>query len=143
MRKKHTKIILFTALCVCVIAGLFMALNRDIENDVIENPYTPQNDYYTVTEYQGKIAVFKNNDKIPFDVYDTYVEYLPEHDRQLLIDGIRADTPDELQKIIEDYTSQIILISTLAVFSFPSRVISTMPLSRSEKSAFSPFTATV
>lgn len=105
MKKKHFKIILFSALCICVIAGLFMALNRDIENKVIENPYTPRNDYYTVAEYQGKIAVFKNTDTIPLDVYDTYVSEFPEHDRQLLKEGIRADNPGELQKIIEDYTS--------------------------------------
>lgn len=105
MKKKHLKIILFSALCICIIAALFMVLNRDIENNIIENPYTPRSDYYIVTEYQGKIAVFKNTDTIPLDVYDTYVEYLPEHDRQLLIEGIRADSPGELQKIIEDYTS--------------------------------------
>lgn len=105
MKKKHTKIILFTALCICVFAGLFMVLNRDIENNVRENPYTPPNDYYTVIEYQGKIAVFKNTDTIPLDVYDTYVSYLPEHDRLLLKEGIRADSTGELQKIIEDYTS--------------------------------------
>lgn len=105
MKKKHTKIILFSALCICVLAGLFMVLNRDIEDNIIENPYTPRNDYYTVTEYQGKIAVFRNTDTIPFDVYETYIENLPEHDRQLLKEGIRADTPGELQKIIEDYTS--------------------------------------
>ena len=105
MKKKHTKIILFSALCICVIAGLFMVLNRDIENNIIENPYTPINDYYTVTEYQGKIAVFKNTDTIPLEVYDTYIEYLPEHDRLLLKDGIRANSLGELQKIIEDYTS--------------------------------------
>ena len=105
MKKKHTKIILFSALCLCVIAGLFMVLNRDIENNIIENPYTPRNDYYTVTEYQGKIAVFKNTDTIPLEVYDTYIEYLPEHDRLLLKDGIRANSLGELQKIIEDYTS--------------------------------------
>ncbi len=105
MKKNHTKIILFSALCICVIAGLFMVLNRDIEDNIIENPYTPRNDYYTVTEYQGKIAVFKNTDTIPLEVYDTYIEYLPEHDRLLLKDGIRADSPGELQKILEDYTS--------------------------------------
>ncbi len=105
MKKKHTKIILFSALCICVIAGLFMVLNRDIENNIIENPYTPRNDYYTVTEYQGKIAVFKNTDTIPLEVYDAYIEYLPEHDRLLLKDGIRANSLGELQKIIEDYTS--------------------------------------
>lgn len=105
MKKKHTKIILFSALCICVIVGLFMVLNRDIENNIIENPYTPRNDYYTVTEYQGKIAVFKNTDTIPLEVYDTYIEYLPEHDRLLLKDGIRATSLGELQKIIEDYTS--------------------------------------
>lgn len=105
MRKKHLKIIIFSALCICAFVWLFTAINRDIQNSVYENPYTPQNDYYTVTEYQGKIAVFKNTDKIPLDVYNTYVAYLPEHDRQLLKDGIRANNTAELQDIIEDYTS--------------------------------------
>lgn len=105
MKKKHVKIILFSVLCICVVAALFMILNRDIENEVRENPYTPRSDYYTVAEYQGKIAVFKNADTIPLEVYDSYVSYLPEHDRQLLKEGIRADSPGELQKIIEDYTS--------------------------------------
>lgn len=105
MKKKNVKIILFSALCICIIAALFMVLNRDIENEVRENPYTPQNDYYTVTEYQGKIAVFKNTDTIPLDVYNTYVSHLPEHDRLLLKEGIRANNTAELQKIIEDYTS--------------------------------------
>lgn len=105
MKKKYLKIILFSALCICVLASLFMTLNSEIDNSVYENPYTPRNDYYTVTEYQGKVAVFKNTDTIPLDVYNTYVSHLPEHDRLLLKEGIRADSPGELQKIIEDYTS--------------------------------------
>lgn len=105
MKKKHLKIILFSALCICVLAALFITIDEGLEGTVRENPYTPQQDYYTVMEYQGKIAVFKNENTIPLDVYDSYVAYLPEHDRQLLKDGIRADSPSELQKIIEDYTS--------------------------------------
>jgi len=105
MKKNHLKILLFSAFCVCVLGLLFVMLNRNMENSVRENPYTPQNDYYTVTEYQGKIAVFKNSDTIPLEVYDSYVSHLPEHDRQLLKDGLRADNTVELQKIIEDYTS--------------------------------------
>ena len=70
-----------------------------------ENPYTPPIDYYTVTEYQGKIAVFKNSDTVPIDVYDSYVSVLPQHDRELLKNGIRTESTSELQKIIEDYTS--------------------------------------
>ena len=70
-----------------------------------ENPYIPPIDYYTITEYQGKIAVFKNSDAIPMDVYDSYVSALPQHDRELLKSGIRTESTSELQKIIEDYTS--------------------------------------
>lgn len=105
MKKKHLKIVLFFVFCACVMTALYISLDKDIENSVRENPYTPQFDYYTVTEYQGKIAVFKNADTIPIDVYDSYISHLPEHDRQLLKKGIRTESTQELQKIIEDYTS--------------------------------------
>lgn len=66
---------------------------------------THQSISYTVSEYEGKVAVFKNSDKVPFEVYESYVSLLPESDRERLKKGIRTESTEELQKIIEDYTS--------------------------------------
>ena len=70
-----------------------------------ENSDAVQNDYYTVMEYEGKIAVFKNEENIPFEIFDSFAAVLPDTDRELLKNGIIANSTEELQKIIEDYTS--------------------------------------
>lgn len=59
---------------------------------------------YTVKEYEGQIAVFTDDSDLPVKIYDTSVSSLPECDRELLQLGIPAATPEELQKIIEDFT---------------------------------------
>lgn len=105
MLQRNRKIFLFFILCVIILCSLYFLLNRDMNEYIRENPYIPPIDYYTITEYQGKIAVFKNDDTIPIDVYDSYVSVLPQHDRELLQNGIRTESTSELQKIIEDYTS--------------------------------------
>lgn len=104
MKNKIFKYVVFAVICISVLGTLFVTLNNDLDGKVIENPYLAS-DYYTVAEYQGKIAVFKNNENVPIDIYDTYVSTLPQHDRTLLEEGIRIETTEELQKLIEDYTS--------------------------------------
>lgn len=105
MLQRNRKIFLFFILCVIILCFLYFLLNKDMNEYIRKNPYIPPIDYYTITEYQGKIAVFKNDDTIPIDVYDSYVSVLPQHDRELLQKGIRTESTSELQKIIEDYTS--------------------------------------
>lgn len=105
MFQRNRKIFLFFILCIVILCFLYFLLNRDMNEYIRENPYIPPIDYYTITEYQGKIAVFKNSDTVPLDVYDSYVSVLPQHDRELLKNGIRTESTSELQKIIEDYTS--------------------------------------
>ncbi len=98
------KILVFAVVCICAFTVLFISLNKDTSEIVKENPYLTET-RYKVAEYQGKIAVFKNNSEIPLDIFDEYVSALPLHDRELLEKGILAETEEELQKIIEDYTS--------------------------------------
>lgn len=105
MLQKNRKILFFFIMCIIVLCFLYFFINRDMNEYIRENPYIPPIDYYTVTEYQGKIAVFKNSETIPIDVYDSYVAVLPQHDREMLKNGIRTESTAELQKIIEDYTS--------------------------------------
>lgn len=104
MKSKVLKISIFSLVCVLFLATLFVNLNNDIkiyENEEKEK----QQVIYTIKEYEGKIAVFKNSDKKPYTVYEAYTSLLPEQDRQRLQNGIKVDNTTDLQKIIEDYTS--------------------------------------
>lgn len=104
MKSKTLKISIFSLICVLCLATLFVNLNNDIErkeND--EN--TKHQEIYTIREYEGRVAVFKNTDKVPFAIYEAYTSLLPEQDRQKLKNGIQVDNTTDLQKIIEDYTS--------------------------------------
>lgn len=66
---------------------------------------TKQSDSYTVKEYQGHLAVFKNNDAVPFLEYETDIQLLPEKDRDILKEGKTVHTMAEVEKIVEDYDS--------------------------------------
>ncbi len=57
---------------------------------------------YQIKEYNGKIAVYKNDSLIY--TLDTFVFTLPESDKELLKNGITVNTIDELTKIIEEYS---------------------------------------
>lgn len=104
MKSKTLKISLFSLICILFLATLFVNLNNDI--NIYENEEKTKNqEVYTIKEYEGKIAVFKNSDKKPFTVYDAYTSLLPEQDRQRLKNGIEVDNTTDLQRIIEDYTS--------------------------------------
>jgi len=56
---------------------------------------------YELKEYNGKIGVYKNGALVY--TLNTYVFTLPEADKQLLKDGIKASSYEELKKIIEEY----------------------------------------
>lgn len=60
---------------------------------------------YRISVFNGKLAVFDEDSKLPYKVYDTYINTLPEEDRKIIEDGIFTDSSSELMKIIEDYTS--------------------------------------
>lgn len=104
MKFKVLKISLFSLICIFCIATLFVNLNNDItiyENEEISN----QNETYIIKEYDGKVAVFKNKEKTPSTIYESYISLLPIEDQQKLLNGIKVDNTTDLQRIIEDYTS--------------------------------------
>ncbi|MBR4891359.1 MAG: hypothetical protein IKU15_08760, partial [Clostridia bacterium] len=86
MRNNVFKIVLFIALCISILGILFISLNRDMSRSIAENPYLAE-DYYTVKEYQGKVAIFNSKSNLPLNIFDTYVSTLPQHDRMLLEEG--------------------------------------------------------
>ena len=91
---KRLKFSIFSLICVMCIGTLFVNESDNIQQDI-----------FIVKEYEGKIAVFKNDDSKPTTVYESYISLLPESDRIRLQNGITVDNTNDLQKIIEDYTS--------------------------------------
>lgn len=88
--------------CVVLLCIYLPAKNTNQKtND--NTPFTVSNKY-TVREYEGQVAVFSDDSEMPVKVFDTAVSVLPKSDRELLELGITVDTPEELQKLIEDLT---------------------------------------
>lgn len=98
------KTITFCVICLLVLSVLFIRINKSI-NTVPESTTNPPTTQYTIKEYNGKVAVFENNNTQPKSVYDSYISVLPEKDRKRLKYGITVDNEKDLQRIIEDYTS--------------------------------------
>ncbi len=105
MNAKILKVILFSVISVFCFTILFINLNRNINNQKSREILTTEKEYYTIKEYEGKVAVFKNSDTTPLTIYEAYISLLPESDRQRLKNGILVDNSQDLQRIIEDYTS--------------------------------------
>ena len=101
MRSKLLKILLISIISVIC----FFIISAIQDDEIYENEAVTTAETYTIREYDGKIAVFINQDTAPHTVYDAYVSVLPEPDREKLKKGITVDNTADLQKIIEDYTS--------------------------------------
>lgn len=96
-----------TCLCLGLTAVLMLCLflpKKNITGSSAERESLTVFGTYTVREYEGQIAVFSEDSTMPVQVFDTSVSALPKSDRELLEVGITVDTPEELQKIIEDFT---------------------------------------
>ncbi len=64
---------------------------------------TPAGENYTVSVYNGKIAVFRGQEAVPFLTAETEVYLLPQEDIQLLRRGIPASSMSQVRSILEDY----------------------------------------
>ena len=74
------------------------------EPEIKTNNTSTTNREYTVKEFNGKIAVFENSNTTPLYILDSpFTRDLPKADRELLQNGIKATTEEELNKILEDY----------------------------------------
>ena len=60
---------------------------------------------WTVSIWQGRVAVFEGADTQPIRVLETPVSALPPYDQQTLEAGIPVDDPVVLAGILEDYGS--------------------------------------
>ena len=57
---------------------------------------------FVLREYEGKIALFQENEPQPIAVYDTPPDALYPADAELLREGIRVKSEGEITRLIED-----------------------------------------
>lgn len=60
---------------------------------------------YILKDYMGRIAVFSDGSETPKEIYEIYTRTLPEEDAEKIKKGIEIYGPDELTKVLADYTS--------------------------------------
>lgn len=75
------------------------------QNNNKESKQAVANQGYIIGNYQDKIAVFTQGDKVPIEIYDVYISTLPEKDQKDIIKGIYVESKTKLKELIEDYTS--------------------------------------
>lgn len=91
-------------LSLSVMTVTIAANNKKPETKTI-NAETYKSDIYILREYNGKLAVFNGDDNAPSEIFDVYVNSFGEVDRKALYKGITAYSEEELNRLIEDYTS--------------------------------------
>ena len=108
MDKKMKILLLVTAVCIIVI-GAASAISAATKPPLTVSQAQQQSaaaSTWTVGGYEGKLAVFQDGSERPVELYeDVLVRDLPETDQALLRRGITAYSTQELQTILEDYTS--------------------------------------
>lgn len=58
---------------------------------------------YTVSEYNGKVAIFVYGENTPETILDCRIDALPESEAENLKTGIHVNNDSELQSLIEAY----------------------------------------
>ena len=62
-----------------------------------------ENNNLVLSVYDRKVALFENSDQDPKQVYDIYIDSLPEKDRENLIQGIKIESESQLAQLLEDF----------------------------------------
>ena len=60
---------------------------------------------FILGEHDGKLAILSPDRKILHEVFELYIDTLPEYDKKLLYTGIEINSTEELNSLIEDYNS--------------------------------------
>lgn len=111
MEKKIALIFLALSCCISIFS-LFLSLERPVpetqsvlsdETESVSPKEPPIR--YVLREYGGKLAVFQEENDIPYKEFNIPVALLSDYDQEILKKGIYAETEEEVRKLIEDYTS--------------------------------------
>lgn len=92
---------------VIVNGGIIPTLKEKKEVSAVENSGNSVNyqQIYIVKEYNGKIAVFEKGRDEPYRTTNMSVNFLPDYDKKLLVNGIELQTQQEVDLLLEDYLS--------------------------------------
>ena len=71
-----------------------------------DEPEEPQNPAgYLLRDYEGRLAIFREESNTPEMIFDVYTRLLPQADQERLTEGISAPDYETLTRLIEDYIS--------------------------------------
>lgn len=100
MRK--TVVALSTIFCsILIMVSVYSFIPKNISKNPSE-PISETQTGYTISDLNGKVAVFEDGKDEPLAVYDIYTHLLPENDIELLRKGIHVDNLIQLQSRLED-----------------------------------------
>ena len=60
---------------------------------------------FLIGNYNGRLAVWKEDDPEPYRIYPCPVYLLPRAERQMLQKGIRIDSMEDLSNFLENFLS--------------------------------------
>lgn len=106
MRKTLQKGILI-ALCALLIIGVSaaFALNATQAPAPVTDAAQKHEPKYVFSQYKGRLALFQRDFAMPVEIFDVYLNAFPQEEQERILAGISAESDEEIQKIIEDYTS--------------------------------------
>ena len=101
------KNIVFTCFIITFLVGYFLfditTSNKIPQAELINTQKT--NYKYILSDHNGYIALFDTTKQEPIEVYNILTESLPLKDINKIKNGIYANSIDELNILIEEYTS--------------------------------------
>ena len=105
MKKKSKKVLKTVKILEIITLLLALSSFASVKTTAPEPKSQIRDDYYILSVYDGRIAVFENGSDKPVEVFDTFVSSLPYTEQSELQNGITARDRNELLRLIEDYTS--------------------------------------
>lgn len=79
---------------------------QSVENPLPNEPEEPQSPAgYLLRDYEGRLAIFREESNTPEMIFDVYTRLLPQADQERLTEGISAPDYETLTRLIEDYIS--------------------------------------
>lgn len=101
--KKRTLII---SLIILLVGYLTIFVLSDRSNNTNTAKITTQQENkYMLKEFNGMLALFENDLSQPKEIYNISISSFPEEDVVKLKKGIVVNGADELNRLLEDYTS--------------------------------------
>ena len=79
--------------------------DRAAESVIEAAPPSEPEIIFILGEHNGKLAVLSPDGQTVYETFNVYISTLPEYDRNLLFEGIKIKTSEELSSLLEDFNS--------------------------------------